>query len=157
MASRIDSATAMAGLPAPVTASWSTTLPDGYAAIGISRGPPRGRRGYRMYRKLAPGPWLRSVDEPTFVARYMAQLASLDGRQVLRDLAHLADGKIPALLCFEPPPPAPAWCHRGLVAGWLNDAADIDVVEFGSEALGGGWTHPKLPSWLRVDDRVATR
>ena len=68
-------------LPIPVTSSWSTRLPDGYAAIGISRGPPRGRRGYRMYRALAPGDWFRAVDEKTFVERYMAQLAGLDADQ----------------------------------------------------------------------------
>ena len=67
--------------PFPVTASWSRPLPDGYAAIGISRGPPRGRRGYRMYAALAPGAWFREVDETTFIERYMAHLASLDAGQ----------------------------------------------------------------------------
>ena len=96
-------------LPIPVTSSWSTRLPDGYAAIGISRGPPRGRRGYRMYRALAPGDWFRPVDAKVFVERYMAQLAGLDADQVLHDLAQIANGDIPALLCFERPPPDTAW------------------------------------------------
>jgi hypothetical protein len=76
-------------LPIPVTSSWSSRLPHGYAAIGISRGPPRGRRGYRMYKALAPGDWFRAVDEKTFVERYMAQLAGLDADQVLHELARL--------------------------------------------------------------------
>ena len=130
----------------PVTASWSSPLPDGYAAIGISRGPPRGRRGYRMYRALAPGAWFREVDEKTFIERYMAQLASLDAGQVLRDLARLADGNIPTLLCFEKPPPDATWCHRGLVAGWLKDTANVDIFELGAELAGAGWSHPKLPT-----------
>ena len=114
----------------PVTASWSSALPDGYAAIGISRGPPRGqRRGYRMYRPLAPGPWFKSVDAEQFRVRYLAQLASLDADQVLDDLAGIADGRIPALLCFEKPPPDPAWCHRSLVSAWLQDSAGIDMYD----------------------------
>ena len=135
--------------PAPVTASWSSPMPDGYTAIGISRGPPRGRRGYRMYAALAPGAWFREVDERTFIERYMAHLAGLDAGQVLRDLTRLADGNVPALLCFEKPPPDAAWCHRGLVAAWLKDAADVDIFELGAELAGAGWSHPKLPTCLR--------
>jgi hypothetical protein len=138
----------IARLMIPVTSSWSRRLPDGYAAIGISRGSPRGRRGYRMYRALAPGNWLRAVDEATFVERYMAQLADLDTGQVLQDLARLADGNIPALLCYERSPPDTAWCHRGLVAGWLKDTANLDIFELGAEQAGSGWSHPKLPAGM---------
>ena len=137
-------------LPIPVTSSWSSSSAHGYAAIGISRGPPRGRRGYRMYRALAPGDWFRAVDEKTFVERYMAQLAGLDADQVLHELARLADGNIPALLCFERSPPDTAWCHRGLVAGWLKDTTNLDIFELGAEQAGAGWSHPKVPQGVRV-------
>jgi hypothetical protein len=129
----------------PMTASWSTALPDRYVRIGISRGPPRGQRGYRMYKRLAPGPWFRSVEPEEFRRRYLAQLERLDPHQVLSELAELADDKIPALLCFERPPPDPAWCHRGLVASWLFDKVGLEVREIGHEHRGGGWSHPKLP------------
>jgi Active DUF488-N3 subclade len=129
----------------PVTASWSTPLTDDYAAIGISRGPPRRRRGYRVYQPLAPGAWFKSVDANTFRARYMAQLGDLDARRVLEDLGRIAEGRIPVLLCFEKPPPDPTWCHRGLVAAWLQDTLGIAVYELGHENLGAGWHHPKLP------------
>jgi hypothetical protein len=142
---------AVAGrLPIPVTSSWSSHLPHGYAAIGISRAPPRGQRGYRMYRALAPGDWFRAADEKTFVERYMAQLANLDTDQVLHDLARLADGNIPALLCFERSPPDTARCHRGLVAGWLKDTANLDIFELGAEQAGSGWSHPKLPAGMSL-------
>jgi hypothetical protein len=127
----------------PVTASWRTELPEGYRRIGISRGPPRGQRGYRMYRPLAPGSWFRSVDAATFGKLYLAQLAKLDPTEVLADLNAMAEGLIPALLCFEPPPPNPNWCHRALVSAWLGDALGIKVVEFGHETAGAGWQHPK--------------
>jgi hypothetical protein len=144
-----DADGAMNRFPVPVTSSWSISLPDGYAAIGISRGPPRGRRGYRMYSALAPGAWFRSVDETRFVELYRAQLATLDAKRVLADLAMIADDRIPALMCFENPPPNPTWCHRGMVAVWLKEAAGVDVHELGFESFGSGWSHPKLPSMLR--------
>jgi Protein of unknown function, DUF488 len=132
--------------PVPVTASWSARLPEGYARIGISRGPPRGQpAGYRMYRPLAPGPWFNSVLAEEFCRLYLAQLERLEPEQVLKDLAELASGKIPTLLCFEPPPPDTAWCHRGLVAAWLQDQLGLDVHEVGHEQRGGGHMHPKLP------------
>jgi hypothetical protein len=71
----------------PVTSSWSNRLPNGYARIGISRGPPRNQRGFRIYRPLVPGAWFRSVGEADFPERYMEQLKGLDAGVVLRDLA----------------------------------------------------------------------
>jgi hypothetical protein len=103
-----------------------------------------------MYRALAPGDWFRAVDEQGFVDLYMAQLASLDAGRALRDLARMANGAIPALLCFERPPPDAAWCHRGLVAGWLKDTANLDVFELGAERAGFGWSHPKVPRRIAV-------
>ena len=132
----------------PVTSSWSVRLPARYARIGISRGPPRGQRGYRIYSVLAPGPWFRSVSAEEFRARYLAQLSELDPKVVLRNISELADSKIPALLCFERPPPDTAWCHRGLVSAWLADTLRLKVVEYGHESRGWGWSHPKLPATL---------
>ena len=133
----------------PVTASWSTQLPGDFVRIGISRGPPRGQRGYRMYSPLKPGPWFRTVPPKHFYKLYMAQLAELDPERVLTDLNALAPGQTPALLCFERSPPDSRWCHRGLVSGWLKDTLDLDVLEYGHEAKGAGWRHPKLPPFLR--------
>ena len=54
-----------------------------------------------MYGELAPGPWFRSVPARAFVELYLAQLGALDPDQVLCELADLAAGRIPALLCFD--------------------------------------------------------
>lgn len=139
---------------APATCCWSTALPASYARIGISRGPLRGQRGYRSYRPLAPGPWFRSVLAAEFRDLYMAQLDTLDPHRVVRDLTELADGRIPALLCFERPPPDPAWCHRGLVSAWFADTLGVRVVEYGHEDAGWGWAYPKLLSDWRPSGRV---
>jgi len=136
-------------VPVPVTASWYSRLPDGYCRIGISRGTPRGQRGFKLYRRLAPGSWFKLVDPIEYRARYFALLEKLDPAATLAELCALGDGQIPALLCFERPPPDPAWCHRGLVSAWFHDTLGISVFEYGHQADGAGWLHPKLPSVLR--------
>lgn len=132
-----------------VTSSWATPLPAAYARIGISRGPARGQRGYRMYRALAPGPWFSTVGESEYCHRYMAMLKALDPHAVLAELKELSGGLVPALLCFEPPPPDMNWCHRGLVSAWFADTIGLVVNELGHEGAGAGWTHPKLPPSIR--------
>lgn len=132
-----------------VTSSWAAPLPAEYARIGISRGPPRRQSGYRMYRALAPGPWFSTAGEREYCDRYMAMLRALDPRTVLADLKKLSGELVPALLCFEPPPPNPDWCHRGLVSAWFGDTIGLVVNELGHEMAGAGWTHPKLPPSIR--------
>ncbi len=102
------------------------------------------------------GRWRRALGTNPLTAAefrdlYMVQLAKLDPAVVLKDLADLSAGKIPALLCFEKPPPDQNWCHRGLVAAWLQEAVGLQVGEFGHEDWGRGWAHPKLlASWRRA-------
>ena len=127
----------------PVTASWATKLPETYQRIGISRGPPRGQKGYRMYSTLAPGPWFRSLDAEEFCKRYLAQLGNLDPVKVLDDLAAMAKGRTPALLCFESSTET-AWCHRGLVSAWFADTIGLHIIEYEHADAGWGWSHPML-------------
>jgi hypothetical protein len=72
------------------TASWFTKLPDDHLRIGISRGVPRRMgAGFRIYRKLAPGPWFNSVDVDTYCDRFRAEiLAPLDPHQVAGGFCH---------------------------------------------------------------------
>ena len=107
-----------------------------------------------MYRALAPGTWFSSVDEGEYRLRYQAILAALDPRKVAADLVELAEGRIPALLCFEGPPPDLRWCHRGLVSAWFADTIGLLVPEFGHEGEGIGWSHPKLPTSMRMVDEL---
>jgi Active DUF488-N3 subclade len=127
---------------APVTACWSAKLPETYQRIGISRGPPRGQKGYRMYSQLAPGPWFRSLDAEAFRKRYLGQLSRLDPAKVLEDLAAMAKGRTPALLCFETP--ETAWCHRSLVSVWFADTLGLRIIEYGHADAAWGWSHPLL-------------
>lgn len=145
------------------TSSWFAKLPDGHCRIGISRGAPRGMSDYRRYPKLNPGPWFNSVSPVEYKKRYHEEILSrLDAAQVVRELADIANGGVPVLVCFEGAADKHGWCHRGLVAGWLHDELQLEVREIGREDCGCGWRHPKLdpmqwnkPTPVAVPDRSA--
>jgi Protein of unknown function, DUF488 len=131
--------------PKIVTASWFTELPPEFCRVGISRGTPRGQAGFRMYRRLQPGADTLKLPDRVFTERYFREvLQPLDAHQTVNELVELAAGKIPALLCFEHPPPNPKWCHRALVSIWLWEKMGLEVPELGHEREGFGWSHPKL-------------
>jgi hypothetical protein len=139
--------------PIIVTSSWYTQLPaadlftstpESYCRIGISRGTPRGQSGFRMYRKLQPGPGTLKLPAAEFTSLYLRDvLGWLDARRVVDELLEMADGKVPALLCFEHTH-SPAWCHRGIVSAWLEAELGLKVPEYGREQDGFGPDHPKL-------------
>ena len=121
----------------------TAALSDDHIKIGISRGTPRFQiaPGWRLYRKLQPGPWFNSVPAGEFIARYQAEiLAPLGPQQVLADLQRIGGDRIPVLCCFERPN-AGVWCHRAMVASWLAESLGIAVPEFGFETA----EHPLRP------------
>ena len=129
-----------------LTASWFMPLPDGHIRIGISRGVPRRglQPGFRMYRKLQPGPWFDSTDTATFTELYHREvLHRLDPQRVLEELRQLTDGKIPVLCCFERVG-GPIWCHRSQAASWLAEGLGQPVPEIGFEHLAQD-QHPLRP------------
>ena len=132
--------------PRIVTASWSSDLPADYCRIGVSRGPPRRQRGYRRYLCLVPGDWMWTAGDREFVERYEVQLATLDPDKVVADLAMISAGHPVALLCFERVGTSDCWCHRSLIARWLNRTLRIEVVEFGYVGMGND--HPLLPPYM---------
>ncbi len=129
-----------------VTCSWYVRLPDDHMRVGISRGTPRGMAaGYRRYPKLFPGKWFNSVSPAEYRQLYFTEvLDKLDPERVVRELTDMCDGAVPALACFEKPPPDPSWCHRALVSAWLHGYAGLTVYELGAEHCGCGWDHPKM-------------
>ena len=141
--------------PKIVTSYWRTSLPNGYAPIGISRGVPRRRADYRRYMPLNPArEWFHAPREE-FTRRYNGEtLGVLDPAVVVRQLTEIADGRIPALLCWELPTPSIKWCHRSLVSVWLWERMGLEVPEFGLEHEGFGWSHPKLHPDVRRQQRV---
>lgn len=112
------------------TASFFTYTGPG--RVSIARFPPRGTpAGFRVFRPLAPGPWFNSVTREEYERRYAAQLAALDPQRVCDALHQLAGQDIePVLLCWERPPLNESnWCHRRLVAAWLEQARGTIIPE----------------------------
>lgn len=79
----------------------------------------------------------------------MEILGNLNPQKVVDDIITLAGEKTPVLLCFESPAHSGKWCHRGLTAAWLQQTLGLCVFEYGHEAEGCGWRHPKLPPEFR--------
>lgn len=103
------------------TGSLFTKLPEGHTKIGISRGLPRNMPpGYRVYRKLAPGPWFNSVSVDEYGRCYKAEvLDRLDPHVVAAELR-----------------PGARW-HPG--AGLLRTSRPRSVVSSGDgRGLAGG-------------------
>ena len=97
-------------------------------AVAISRSRPKGWNG-RVYEKLAPS-WalirLAKLSEAEYTRRYNEEvLSKLDTEEVYGEL-----GKDAILLCWEMPG---TFCHRRLVAGWLEEELGISVHERGSD------------------------
>ncbi len=117
------------------TSSWFAPLPAGHIRIGISRGIPKGERDEDIltYRALAPGPWFKSVSPAEYQKRFAEQLAELDANLVIKRLRQLAGpGNVPVLACFEHARDIDGgrcWCHRHLVAQWLEQRLGITVEE----------------------------
>lgn len=80
------------------------------------------------YKKLVPEysafkEYKETGDVDTFSDRYVTDvLKQLKPAQVVSELTDLAGGKDFALVCYERPG---SFCHRELVADWLNDAGFV--------------------------------
>jgi hypothetical protein len=98
------------------TASWFSQLPPDHVMVGISRSVwHRPAPGYRMYRRLAPGPCFNALKTEDYYHRYQALLDQLDPYRTVTALQALARGGIPVMVCYEQTGFG-QWCHRALVA-----------------------------------------
>jgi hypothetical protein len=117
-------------VPQILTASWRAVPPEFAIPVGISRSTPRRMRGYRRVRALEPGPWFRSVGPVQYLELYQKILDRLDPTEICKRL--LSYGACPVMMCWESASDCHAgntWCHRHLVAQWLEDRLGIEVRE----------------------------
>ena len=75
----------------------------------------------RHYPALAPRLDMLTMEEEAYRREYQVILDRLDPRQVYEDL-----GEDAILLCWEPPG---GFCHRRLVAAWLEEHLGVEVPE----------------------------
>jgi hypothetical protein len=108
------------------TSYFSSKLWHGKNAVAISRGIPKWYKG-RAYKVLAPS-WelIRIKGTEEYTRRYRNEVLNrLDPKKVYKDL-----GDDAILLCWEKPG---EFCHRRLVAKWLEEALGIKIPELGFE------------------------
>jgi hypothetical protein len=123
------------------TSTWHVKLPPNHVRIGVSRGVPRGTPAeYRRMFNLQPGSWFNSVSPAEYLERYDDILAKLDPQEVADTLQKAADdiatGAVPVMVCYESAPKIHAgelYCHRHLIASWLESHLGIVVPEVGYE------------------------
>lgn len=81
-----------------------------------------------LYRSLNPKWEFKDAPEPEYKPKYLALLSNLDAKKVYDDLMCLSKGKDVVLLCHEK---QGDFCHRRLVAQWLERELNIEVKELG--------------------------
>jgi hypothetical protein len=119
-----------------LTASWRAELPPTAISVGISRGTPRGVEGFRRLRCLEPGTCFRSVTPALYLELCCKILDRLNPAEIYDRLIALGDW--PVMLCWESASDchsAKTFCHRHLVAQWLEDRLGIEVLELGHPSL----------------------
>jgi hypothetical protein len=110
--------------PKIVTACWFTELPPEFCRIGISRGTARGQSGFRMFRKLQPGPGTLKLPDRVFTEHYFREvLQPLDAQQIVDELVELAAGRIPrcsasSIRLRTRSGATGDWCRRGCGTSW---------------------------------------
>ena len=105
--------------------------------VAISRVVPPGFRG-SLYRKLAPtreleeGFYKGRIDSDLYIREYLKLLENrnLSPDVVVRELPFAC-----TLLCWERPY---EFCHRHVVARWIETATGIQVKEYGSRFIKPG-------------------
>lgn len=96
--------------------------------ISISRYPPAWWLDIKglQYKNLAPTTEMlnkihqngQSGDHREYIQEFNLILSTLDRQTVVEELTRLSNGRDVCLLCFENPQ---KFCHRHLVAFWLNE------------------------------------
>jgi len=81
-----------------------------------------------LYRKLNPDYSYMNDLESEYTPKFEQKLRNLSAKSVVKELEELSLGKDVVLLCHEK---AGEFCHRRLVADWLNRELGIDVPELG--------------------------
>lgn len=108
----------------------------GPGRVSISRGARGVPAGFRFFPVLAPGDWFKTTDKLEYERLYAAQLAKLNPEHIQKALHQLAGGHEPILMCWEKPPFTETnFCHRRLVAAWLEANLGIQVSELEAHEL----------------------
>lgn len=117
---------------------------SGLVPVGISIGSPRFPLRYTAVYMREAAPWgpRDLADHGEFTDRYIARLDAIGIDFFLRRFAEISeahDGRGLVFLCFEP---AGEFCHRRVLASWLEEHTGTPVPELVGDALFGDWRTP---------------
>lgn len=99
-------------------------LPEGYVPIAISVGPPKWFNG-KVDKRLAPTWEIMKKPRAVYDDLFSKRLNELNPQKLYDELPDKA-----VLLCYES---HNDWCHRRMVAEWLEENLNIVVPEYGFE------------------------
>jgi uncharacterized protein (UPF0248 family) len=111
---------------------------SGLSPVGISVGEPKFPLGYELAGTcpiLAPARWMLSMDRERYEAIYRARLEEAGVERIVAELAALkrpGDAGV-VLLCYEDLEKPGEWCHRRMLACWLEEQTGIEVPELEGE------------------------
>ena len=107
-------------------------IPEDIVRISICGKAPDWYDGIQ-YKKVAPKygffqEWKKNHDNDFYIEHFNAEvLDNLVAKNVYEDLNKLSDCKDCVLICYEK---SEDFCHRHLVADWLNQKLGINVEEY---------------------------
>jgi hypothetical protein len=112
-------------------------LASGLVPVGITISPPRFPLGYECVYMTRLAPWgLRELDDDEFTRRYRDRLDGIGIAAIWRrflSISNAHDGRGLCFLCYEP---AGAFCHRRVLARFIEDATLQPVPELAVDQLG---------------------
>lgn len=101
----------------------------GITMIGIALYPPKWFYGVSLKTVSPTYSILHEDNRERYIERFKKEVLSrVDPKEFLERVKQYSNGKDVALCCFEKPGD---FCHRHLVADWLNEKLGLDVQEFG--------------------------
>lgn len=106
-------------------------IPENIVRISICGKAPEWYDGIQ-YKKLAPKykffmEWKENKDNNFYIEHFNSEvLDTLNAQDVFNKLKELSQGRDCVLLCYEKPGD---FCHRHLVADWLSEKLNIEIVE----------------------------
>jgi hypothetical protein len=109
------------------------------AKFGISLGVPKWPLPYRLHqlRELAPAGWMLPLEEPEFAIAYTSKLDRLGASPIQIALELAGNHGAAVLLCWEDLTKPGVWCHRRILAAWLEQQTGepVDELDDGPEQL----------------------
>lgn len=95
----------------------------GIVPIGISVSPPKWALANTIHvKKLAPTYNMLKLQRAEYTPKFHNILAKLDANSIKQELLEIGEGADVAILCYEKPAD---FCHRHLVATWLNENCEM--------------------------------